>query len=215
GGRGGGPAIADFVLSTAKKGAVWSVSRNGQIYNTTDAGVHWANVSNTTDAPANVNFNTIDGAHHDVGTAYVSGRIGGGRGGAPDGVNTNVPLIWRTHDAGKTWTKIVSGLPSDERTGSWVNVVREDPRQTGLLFCGTETTVYVSFDDGDHWQSLRQNLPSTSIRDLVFHTDDHMNDIVIGTYGRGFWVLDDMTPLREIAAKSAEIAAAPAYFFKP
>ena len=80
---------------------------------------------------------------------------------------------------------------------------------------GTETTVYVSFDDGDHWQSLRQNLPSTSIRDMVFHTDDHMNDIVIGTYGRGFWVLDDMRPLREIAAKADEIAAAPAYFFKP
>jgi hypothetical protein len=109
----------------------------------------------------------------------------------------------------------VNGLPGDERTGSWVNVVREDPKQKGLLFCGTETTVYVSFDDGDHWRSLRQNLPSTSIRDLVFHTDDHMNDVVIGTYGRGFWVLDDMTPLREIAAKAGEIAAAPVYFFKP
>ena len=215
GGRGGAPAIADFVLSSAKKGAVWTVSSNGQIYNTTDAGLHWTNVSNIADAPANVNFNTIDGAHHDVNTAYVSGRIGGGRGGAPDGVDTNVPLIWRTHDGGKTWTKIVNGLPSDERTGSWVNVVREDPKQKGLLFCGTETTVYVSFDDGGHWQSLRQNLPSTSIRDLVFHTDDHMNDIVIGTYGRGFWVLDDMTPLREIAARRAEITAAPAYFFKP
>src|SRR5205085_3220692 len=101
------------------------------------------------------------------------------------------------------------------RTGSWVNVVREDPKQKGLLFCGTETTVYVSFDDGEHWRSLRQNLPSTSIRDLVFHTDDHMNDLVIGTYGRGFWVLDDMSPLREIAAKARQIAAAAAYLFKP
>jgi photosystem II stability/assembly factor-like uncharacterized protein len=214
GGRGGSPAIADFVLSTAKKGVVWTVSTNGQIYNTADAGLHWTNASNIGDEPANVNFNTIDGAHHDAGTAYVSGRIGAGR-GAPESVDTNVPLIWRTHDGGKTWTKIVNGLPSDERTGSWVNVVREDPKQKGLLFCGTETTVYVSFDDGDHWQSLRQNLPSTSIRDLVFHTTDHMNDIVIGTYGRGFWVLDDMSPLREIAAKAAEIATAPAYFFKP
>jgi photosystem II stability/assembly factor-like uncharacterized protein len=213
GGRGGGAALADFVLSTAKKGAFWTVSSNGQIYNTLDAGLRWTNVSNIADA-ANVNFNTIDGAHHDAGTVYVSGRLGGGR-GAPEGLDTNVPLIWRTHDAGKTWTKIVSGLPSDERTGSWVNVVREDPKQKGLLFAGTETTVYVSFDDGDHWQSLRQNLPSTSIRDLVFHTSDHLNDIVIGTYGRGFWVLDDMTPLREIAAKAAEIAAAPVYFFKP
>jgi photosystem II stability/assembly factor-like uncharacterized protein len=214
GGRGGGPAITDFVLSPATKGVAWTVSSNGQIYNTRDGGAHWSNVSNISDAPANVNFNTIDGAHHDAGTAYVSGRLTAGR-GAPEGVDTNVPLIWRTHDGGKTWTKIVTGLPSDERTGSWVNVVREDPKQKGLLFCGTETTVYVSFDDGDHWESLRQNLPSTSIRDLVFHTDDHMNDIVIGTYGRGFWVLDDMSPLREIAAKRAAIAAAPVYFFKP
>jgi len=214
GGRGGGgAAIADFVMSTAKRGAIWTVSSNGQINTTADAGLHWTNVSNIADA-ANVNFNTIDGAHHDAGTAYVSGRITAGR-GAPEGTDTNVPLIWRTHDGGKTWTKIVNGLPKDERTGSWVNVVREDPKQRGLLFCGTETTVYVSFDDGDRWQSLRQNLPSTSIRDLVFHTDDHMNDVVIGTYGRGFWVLDDASPLREIAAKGGEIAAAPAYFFKP
>ncbi|HEV2417483.1 MAG TPA: hypothetical protein VGX94_06740, partial [Terriglobia bacterium] len=92
---------------------------------------------------------------------------------------------------------------------------REDPKQKGLLFAGTETTVYVSFDDGEHWQSLRQNLPTTSIRDMVFHTDDHMSDLVIGTYGRGFYVLDDTTPLREIAAKSQAIAAAPVYFFKP
>ena len=83
------------------------------------------------------------------------------------------------------------------------NVIREDPKQKGLLFAGTETTVYVSFDDGDHWQSLRQNLPSTSIRDMVFHTDDHMNDLVIGTYGRGFWVLDDMSPLRDLAREGA------------
>jgi hypothetical protein len=213
-GRGGGAAIGDFVLSTAKKGAVWTVSSNGQIYTTVDAGLHWTNVTNLTDAPATINPTSLDGAHHDAATVYLSARIGGGR-GAPENVDTNVPLVWRTHDGGRTWTKIVNGLPKDERTGSWVNVVREDPKQKGLLFCGTETTVYVSFDDGDHWQSLRQNLPTTSIRDLVFHTDYHMNDIVIGTYGRGFWVLDDMTPLREIAAKHAEIAAAPAYFFKP
>ncbi|HJZ81705.1 MAG TPA: hypothetical protein VKD91_15215, partial [Pyrinomonadaceae bacterium] len=123
--------------------------------------------------------------------------------------------IYRTHDGGKTWTRIVNGLPTDLRTGNQVNVIREDPKQKGLLFAGTETTVYVSFDDGDHWQSLRLNLPSTSIRDMVFHTDDHMNDLVICTYGRGFWVLDDMSPLREIAAKGQEIAAAPAYLFKP
>ncbi|HEX4566251.1 MAG TPA: hypothetical protein VH138_06440 [Vicinamibacterales bacterium] len=215
GGRGGGAAINDFFLSSAQKGVVWTVSTTGQFYRTVDAGLHWTNASHITDAPANTTFGILDGGHHDVTTAYVSGRVGGGRGAPQQNVDTNVPLIWRTHDGGNTWTKIVNGLPSDERTGSWVNVVREDPKQKGLLFAGTETTVYVSFDDGDHWQSLRQNLPSTSIRDLVFHTGDHMNDVVIGTYGRGFWVLDDMSPLRELAAKAQEIASAPAYLFKP
>jgi photosystem II stability/assembly factor-like uncharacterized protein len=214
-GRGGGPSIADFTISTFRKGVLWTVGTNGQIANTVDGGVHWTRVGTIPDAPADTNFNTIDGVHHDTSTVYLSARIGTGRGTPPAGVDANVPLIWRTHDGGKTWTKIVNGLPSDERTGSWVNVVREDPKQKGLLFCGTETTVYVSFDDGDHWQSLRQNLPSTSIRDLAFHADDHMNDLVVGTYGRGFWVLDDMSPLREIAAKQDAIASAPAYFFKP
>jgi photosystem II stability/assembly factor-like uncharacterized protein len=215
GGRGGAaplPSISDFAISTLKKGVFWTVSSNGQIYNSMDAGAHWNNVSNVPDA-ANVSFNTIEAGHSDVNTAYLAARATapGGRGG----IGPNIPLMWRTHDAGKTWTKIVNGLPSDQATGSWVNVMREDPKQKGLLFAGTETTVHVSFDDGDNWQSLRQNLPSTSIRDMVFHTNDHMNDLVIGTYGRSFYVLDDMTPLREIAAKSASIAAAPVYFFKP
>lgn len=213
GGRGGPPPIVinDFAISTRRKGVFWTVSSNGQIYNTMDNGAHWNNVSNITDS-AGVTFNTIEAGHSDINTAYVSGHAGGGQ---PGSSFVNAPLIWRTHDGGKTWTKIVNGLPSDQPTGSWVNVIREDPGQKGLLFAGTETTVYVSFDDGENWQSLRQNLPSTSIRDMVFHTDDHMSDLVIGTYGRGFYVLDDTTPLREIAAKSQAIAAAPVHFFKP
>ncbi len=214
GGRGGfapAPSINDFAISTIRKGVFWTVSSNGQIYNSMDNGAHWNNVSNITDGAGDT-FNTIEAGHTDVNTAYLSGRAtGAGRGAAaPD-----IPLIWRTHDGGKTWTKIVNGLPSDQPTGSWVNVVREDPKQKGLIFAGTETTVYVSFDDGDHWQSLRQNLPSTSIRDMVFHTNDHMSDLVIGTYGRSFYVLDDTTPLREIATKAQAIEAAPVYFFKP
>jgi hypothetical protein len=214
GGRGAPPPpfINDFAISTLKKGVFWTVSSNGQVYNSMDSGAHWNNVTNVPDA-TNVSFNTIEASHTDVNTAYLAARATapGGRGG----VAPNIPLMWRTHDAGKTWTKIVNGLPSDQPTGSWVNVMREDPKQKGLLFAGTETTVYVSFDDGDNWQSLRQNLPSTSIRDMVFHTNDHMNDLVIGTYGRSFYVLDDMTPLREIAAQSQNIAEAPVYFFKP
>ena len=206
------PFISDFAISTVRKGVFWTVSSNGQLYNTMDDGAHWDHVSDVPEG-ADVTFNTIEAGHGDVNTAYLSGRQGRGRNVSQG--NSNFPLIWRTHNGGKTWTKIVNGLPSEQATGSWVNVVREDPQQKGLLFAGTETTVYVSFDDGDHWQSLRQNLPSTSIRDMAFHTDDHMSDLVIGTYGRGFYVLDDTTPLREIAAESQEIAAAPVYFFKP
>ena len=211
------PSISDFSISTVKQGVVWTVSTNGQIYNTMDGGRHWNNVSNITDVPPNTNFNTIE-VGDDVNTAYVTARIGGQRGPAaptPTNQDENVPLIWRTTDGGKTWTSIVGGLPRDERTGSWVNVLRADSKQSGLLFAGTETTVYASFDNGDDWQSLRENLPTTSIRDLVVHTDYHMNDLVIGTYGRGLWILDDITPLRQIAADAKAISSSSAYLFAP
>jgi hypothetical protein len=221
-GRGGGGSISDFSISTVKRGVVWSGSSTGQIYNTKDGGVTWTNVTNFTDLPATgtANFVTVEAGHGDINTAYVVANIAAGRGGGAGAAAGGAPApeqhyVYRTHDAGKTWTRIVNGLPTDERTGSQVHVIREDPKQKGLLFIGTETTVFVSFDDGDHWQSLRLNLPSTSIRDMVFHTDDHMSDLVIGTYGRGFWVLDDMSPLRELAVKSQQIAASPAYLFKP
>jgi len=207
--------INDFSISKVKSGVVWTVSSNGQIYNTMDHGKVWNNVSNIPDAPAHTSFGTIT-AGDEVNTAYVTGHIGGERGViVPDSEDADVPLVWRTTDGGKTWTSIVNGLPSDERTGSWVNSLRADPEQPGLLFLGTETTVYVSFDNGDHWQSLRQNLPSTSIRDVTVHTDYHMNDLVIATYGRGFWVLDDITPLRQIAAKAQAISSSSAYLFEP
>jgi photosystem II stability/assembly factor-like uncharacterized protein len=209
------PSISDFSLSTVKRGVVWSGSNSGQIYNTMDGGKTWNNVTNFTDLPPGANFVTVEAGHSDVNTAYVLAYLGFNRSGPASAAAEQQHYIYRTHDGGKSWTRIVNGLPVNERTGSQVNVIREDPRQKGLLFAGTETTVYVSFDDGDHWQSLRLNLPSTSIRDMVFHTDDHMNDLVIGTYGRGFWVLDDMSPLREVAAKAQQIAAAPAYLFKP
>lgn len=209
------PSISDFSLSTVKRGVVWSGSNSGQIYNTMDGGKTWNNVTNFTDLPPGTNFVTVEAGHSDVNTAYVLVYLGFNRSGPASAAAEQQHYIYRTHDGGKSWTRIVNGLPVNERTGSQVNVIREDPKQKGLLFAGTETTVYVSFDDGDHWQSLRLNLPSTSIRDMVFHTDDHMNDLVIGTYGRGFWVLDDMSPLREIAAKAQQIAAAPAYLFKP
>ena len=114
------------------------------------------------------------------------------------------PYIYRTHDGGKTWKLVVNGLPDNAS----VNVVREDPEQKGLLIAGTERAVWFSADDGDHWQSLQLNLPRTSMRDLVIHD----NDVVLGTHGRSFWILDDITPLRQLRAAEA---APSAYLFKP
>ena len=209
------PSISDFSISTVKAGVVWTVSTNNQIYSTVDGGKRWNNVGNIPDVPPNTNLNTIE-AGDDVNTAYVTARIAAQRGETlPASEDGDVPLIWRTTDGGKSWTSIVNGLPSDERTGSWVNILRADPKQPGLLFAGTETTVYVSFDNGDHWQSLRQNLPTTSIRDLAVHTDYHLNDLVIGTYGRGLWILDDITPLRQIAANAKDVSSSSAYLFQP
>ena len=209
------PSISDFSISRVKRGVLWTVSSNGQIYNTMDAGKTWTNLTNIANVPPHTTFHSIE-AGDDVNTAFVAARIAAERGQTlPADENADVPLIWRTTDAGKTWTSIVNGLPSDERTGSWINGLRADPEQPGLLFAGSETTVYVSFDNGDHWQSLRQNLPSTSIRGLEVHTDHHQNDLVIATYGRGFWVLDDITPLRQIAANGQAISTSSAYLFKP
>ena len=113
------------------------------------------------------------------------------------------PHIFRTHDGGATWKEIVHGLPDGP-----VNTVREDPVRKGLLFAGTELATYFSIDDGDNWQPLRLNMPATSIRDLVIHE----NDVVVGTHGRSFWILDDIAPLRQL---TPEVAAAPAHLFAP
>ena len=138
----------------------------------------------------------IDASHFDTQTAYAAiNRIR---------LDDLRPHIYRTHDGGKTWQEIVKGLPDDGP----VNTVREDPERKGLLFCGTETAVFVSFNDGDEWQPLRLDMPATSIRDLVIHDDD----IVVGTHGRSFWILDDITPLRQI---TNSVASSEAFLFKP
>ena len=221
-----GPVIVDFSLSRVRPGVVWTVSSNNQIYSTMDGGRRWSNVSNITGLPPHAHLHTIE-AGDSVDTAYVTARISLPRrhkaatyGQAPKAAppvhpDTDLPLIWRTTDGGKTWVSITRGLPRNQRSGSWVNVLRADPKRPGLLFAATETTVYVSFNNGNHWQSLRQNLPSTAVTDLVVHTAHHMNDLVISTFGRGFWVLDDFTPLRAIAAHARAIAASPAYLFRP
>ncbi|MFS8084362.1 MAG: WD40/YVTN/BNR-like repeat-containing protein, partial [Acidobacteriota bacterium] len=114
------------------------------------------------------------------------------------------PHVFRTRDAGKTWTEITKGLPA----GVYVQTVKEDPERRGLLFTGTERSVFVSFDDGEHWQSLQLNLPAASMRDLAIHDDD----LIVATHGRGFWVLDNITALRQI---DDDMTRANAYLFRP
>jgi len=141
----------------------------------------------------------VEAGHFDAATAYAS--VDRHR------IADDKPYIYRTHDFGKTWQNVVAGIPA----GAYVNSVKEDPQTRGLLYAATELRVYVSFNDGDQWQPLQNNMPVTSVRDIVVHGDD----LAVATHGRGFWVMDRMNALREIAAHGAQIVAARAYLFKP
>jgi photosystem II stability/assembly factor-like uncharacterized protein len=174
---------------------IWAGTDDGVIQVTRDGGKNWQNVTPAELTPWS-KLAQMDASHFDTATVYAA--VNRFRLDDPH------PYIYRTHDGGKTWQKIVSGLPDNEP----VNTVREDPERKGLLFAGTERSVYVSWDDGDHWQSLQNNLPPSSIRDLVIHHDD----VVVGTHGRSFWILDDITTLRQL---KPEIAGAPAHLFAP
>ena len=173
---------------------IWCGTDDGLIHVTRDGGKTWKNVT----PPGMDSWSKIslmDASHFDVNTAYAAvNRIR---------LDDMKPHIYKTTDGGKTWKEIVNGLPTDP-----INVVREDPYKKGLLFAGSERAVYVSFDDGEHWQSLRLNMPATSIRDLVIKDDD----IVVGTHGRSFWILDDITPLRQLNASAAK---SPAILYQP
>jgi len=173
---------------------MWAGTDDGLIHITRDGGKNWLNVT-----PPGITswskISLIDAGHFDAMTAYAAvNRIR---------LDDQRPHIYRTHDSGKTWKEIVRGLPDAP-----INVVREDPQRKGLLFAGSERAVYVSFNDGDDWQSLRLNMAASSVRDLVVHNDD----IVVGTHGRSFWVLDDITPLRQI---NREVMTSRAFLFRP
>jgi photosystem II stability/assembly factor-like uncharacterized protein len=161
---------------------IWAGTDDGLIWTTRDGGANWKNITPPELTPWS-KVTQIAASHFDDLTAYVS--VNRFR------IDDQRPYIYRTHDGGKTWRLITAGLPEN----SAVNTVREDPVRKGLLFAGTETSVWVSFDDGDHWQSLELNLPHSSMRDLWIHDDD----LIVATHGRSFWVLDDITPLRQIA----------------
>lgn len=174
---------------------IWAGTDDGLIHVTRDGGATWSNVT----PPALTAWSKVsvmDAGHFDTQTAYVAiNRIR---------LDDMRPHIYRTHDGGQTWDKIVSGLPDDGP----VNAVREDPMRPGLLYAGTEREVYVSFNDGDDWQPLRLNMPASSIRDIVVKDDD----LIAGTHGRSIWILDNLTPLRQAAAAQA---ASSAFLFAP
>lgn len=188
-------------MSTAAPGTIWAGTNNGLIHVSRDAGATWSDVSiKDLPNPRRANVSSIDASPHVAGTAYAAIEY------LRSGDHT--PYLYRTRDFGKTWTKIVNGLPTDEPSGSLTRVVRTDPKKAGLLYAGTESGLYVSFDDGDHWQSLQNNLPNTPVRDLVIKG----NDLVIATHGRGLWALDDISMLRQMTAK---VASAPVHLFTP
>ena len=174
---------------------LWAGTDDGLIWITHDEGKHWDNITPPELTPWS-KVTQISASHFDEESAYAS--VSRFR------IDDLRPYIYRTHDGGKSWKLITNGLPADAPA----DTVREDPVRKGLLFAGTEKAVWVSFDDGDHWQSLQLNLPHTSMRDLWIHD----NDLIVATHGRAFWILDDITPLRQLADSTAK---SDAFLFKP
>ena len=181
--------------SPLRASMIWIGTDDGLVQLTKDDGKTWQNVT----PPAMTSWSKvvmIEASHFDVNEAYAAVER--------HQLADYEPHIYRTRDTGKTWTEITKGLPA----GVYVQTVKEDPARRGLLFTGTERAVFVSFDDGDSWQSLQLNLPPASMRDVAIHGDD----LIVGTHGRGFWVLDNISALRQI---STDVAKAKAHLFQP
>jgi photosystem II stability/assembly factor-like uncharacterized protein len=181
--------------SYLEKTTIWAGTDDGLIHLTRDGGKNWTNVTPPSLTPWS-KVSILEASRTEPGTVYAA--VNRFR------LDDLKPHVYRTRDFGKNWQEIVNGMPENAP----VNVVREDPARKGLLFAGTETSVYVSFDSGDHWQPLQLNLPHTSMRDLVIHGDD----LVVGTHGRSFWILDDITPLRQL---KDEVAKSNAHLYAP
>jgi photosystem II stability/assembly factor-like uncharacterized protein len=187
--------IFSLAESPKQQGVLWAGTDDGVVQLTRDEGKNWEKVT-PKDVPEWAMISLIEASPFDAATAYI----------AVDAhkLDNFKPYVFKTIDFGKTWTKIVTGLPDN----SYVHAVREDPRRKGLLYAGTETGIWVSFNDGTNWQPLQLNLPNTPIHDMVVHDDD----LAVATHGRSFWVLDDISPLRQAAAS---IAAEDAHLFTP
>lgn len=188
------PAISAIAPSTLQFAEIWAGTSNRLVYLTRDSGASWQNVTPSGLAePAEILY--VEPSHHDTATAYLT--VGSPRHSTP-------PFVMRTHDYGKSWQSIVYGFPRNEM----VRVVREDPRRKGLLYAGTDSGIFISWDDGDNWQPFSLNLPAASVTDLQVHRDD----LIISTFGRGLWILDNVSPLLEM---NANVTAEDAYLFRP
>jgi photosystem II stability/assembly factor-like uncharacterized protein len=184
-------AIHSIAPSPAESGMIWVGTSNGLVHLLRNG--NWQDVT-PPNLPKGSDVRLVEASHYDPNAAYSVVVVR----------RDDHPYIFRTTDAGKTWNKIVSGLPD----GVPAVALREDVKRKGLLFAGTQSDAYVSFDDGDHWQTLQLNLPATPVNDFAVHGDD----LVAATFGRGLWILDDISPLRELSAKSM---SSPVHFFKP
>jgi hypothetical protein len=189
--------IFTFMESPVTKGVIWTGSDDGLVHVTRDGGKNWSNVT-PKDMPEWIQINSIDASAHDAGTAYVAGTMYKS--------DDFLPYLYKTSDYGKTWKKIVNGIPSN----GFTRVVREDPNHKGLLVAGTEFGLYISYEDGENWKPFQLNLPITPVTDVAFHKREQ--ELVVATQGRAFYVLDDVPLLYQL---KDSVQTEDAHLFQP
>jgi hypothetical protein len=191
-------AIAE---SPKEAGVIWAGTNDGLLQMTRDGGKNWTNLTkNIPNLPEWGTFSNIEASRYDAGTAYVTVDF--------HQMNNRDPFVYKTNDYGKTWTQITNGIPHSML--SYAHCIREDPVRKGLLYLGTENALYISFDDGKNWQPLQEGLPHAPAYWMT--VQERFHDLVVATYGRGFWILDDITPLEQL---TTQVSAANAHLFAP
>jgi photosystem II stability/assembly factor-like uncharacterized protein len=194
--------IFTVMESSVQAGTIWVGTDDGLVQLTRDGGKNWANVTPPSSMmPEWIQINSLDASSFDAGTAYVAATM--------YKYDDNKPYLYKTSDYGKTWKKITNGIPD----GAFTRVIREDPNKRGLLYAGTETGIYISFDDGANWQSMQLNLPVTPITDLAIHKRE--KELVAATQGRAFWIFDDLPALHQMMDAGGFAAASQTKLFKP
>ena len=200
-----GPTYAAVLFAIAEspqqEGVIWTGSNDGLVHVSLDGGQTWTNVTDSIpDLPPWGTVSNIEPSPHDAGTAYLTMDL--------HQLGDTEPYVYKTTDYGSSWTSLSQTIPRS--VFSYTHVIREDPVRPGLLYLGTENAIYVSLDDGENWTRMRNNLPPAPVHDLTIQ--GHFNDLVVATYGRGFWIMDDITPLQEL---TEDVIASEAHLFAP